>query len=226
MQPYEDEETDILYNSFFSFTDVMGQNLEFSGGINYNRFFSTEKDGGHLRTKHYDDYGYSIGIGIEDIKLDSLLFRFTLKLDNYKGKFHLINGGLGGESTTDAFVDKYTISLGIYPLNFKIFKNLKISFGGELNYLIKESETGYKSSWQMGQPDTYILLKDGTIEKNNKFNFGLICRIGYNIQLKNNWFIVPQYVFYRGLTEEFKDIEVQTKSLRHYFEIGIIRHLK
>ncbi|NOU18752.1 MAG: outer membrane beta-barrel protein [Bacteroidales bacterium] len=211
----------------FLFLRVAGQRIEFSGGLNNNRFFSSQKDGGHLRTNFNNTYSYSLGIGLEDIKLDTLLkFRIILKFDNYRGSIHTINGGLAGESTTNATVDKYIVGLGVYPLNFNINKKIRISLGGEINYLIAETESGYQSSWQIGQPDSYKLTENGSITKNSRFNFGLLFRIGYDIRLKKDWYIVPQYIFYRGLTEEFKNIEAPTMSLRHYLQIGIIKQLR
>lgn len=205
----------------------MGQRLEFSGGINNNQFFSSQKDEGHQFTKYNNAFGYSFGVGVEEIQLDTLIsIRFDLKLDNYNGTIYTSNRGLGGQSTTYAKVNKYIIGFDIYPFNIKIFKKLIIGFGGEINYLINETASGYKSSWQMSQSSTNTLINNEDLEKNSKFNLGLLCRIGYEIRLNNNWYLVPQYMFYRGFTEEFKNLEVPTKSFRNYIKLGIIRQLK
>jgi hypothetical protein len=54
-----------------------------------------------------------------------------------------------------------------------------------------------------------------------QFQFGLRLRLAYTIPLSETIFISPQYSFYYGLTNEFKEFPEITKSYRHYLLIGI-----
>ena len=59
------------------------------------------------------------------------------------------------------------------------------------------------------------------------FNFGvgLNARVAYYIPMQKGWSLVPQYQIYAGFSNEFKDIESETRSIRHYLAIGLAKRL-
>ncbi|MCD4795073.1 MAG: hypothetical protein K8R54_17715 [Bacteroidales bacterium] len=198
---------------------VTAQDIEIFGGINKNYFFDFEKENPHFRSEYFSDYGYSLGLSISKLKFDSIPIRLSVIIDNYKGKLKITSGGLGYSQTTEAEVEKTTIGLLIYPLNLNILKNGQINLGALFTYKINFKSSGNFTSWSIGDP--YIYEEKLIKIKNNDFIFGINGRASYDLKIMNNWYISPQYKFYIGLTNEFKDLQTNVKSLRHIFEISI-----
>lgn len=216
------------YSALFLFftSDLLGQKIEIFGAGNRNSFYDYPKYGTHFNGEYNSDYGYSFGISLDGIAIDSFPLKFTLGLNNYRGKIRISNGGLGGGSTTNAEINKYCIGLGIFPVNCKlIFKKMQLNIGGEFSFLMDETTTGYKYFWIMGN-NSVIKLGNGSLQINKKIYFGIISRIAYEVNIKKDWFIIPNYFFYLGMTDEFQNIEAKTKSFRHYIGLGIKKTIK
>ena len=212
----------ILFTSLSAFS----QNIEINGGLNKNNFFDFQQNEGHFSSSYNSDYGYAIRIGIENIKVDWLTLRFTLGFDKYGGELTASDGGLGGGYTTDAKVDKSVISLGMFPLNLKIIDRIDLNFGFEFSGLISENFSGISSGWLMGEPDWSYDLNDKYERFSSKTYFGLRGRIAYDFNISDKLAISPQYSYYFGLSNEFDEFPEATKSMRHYFSIGIQRKIK
>jgi len=202
------------------------QNIELIGGLNKNNFFDFQQNEGHFSSSYQPDYGYTIRLGVENITFDCLTLRFTLGFDKYEGELTASDGGLGGRYTTDAKIDKSVISLGVFPLNFKIVDRIDLNFGFELSGLIRENYSGTSSGWLMGNPDWSYDLNDKYDKFNSKTYFGLRGRIAYDFNISDKLAISPQYSYYFGLVKEFDEFPEETKSMRHYFCIGLQRKLK
>ena len=104
--------------------NLRSQNIEVFGGINYNKFHDYKNNQGHYSSTYKADKGFAVGIGVDSIVIDGFRLRFTLQFDKYRGKLEVSDGGLGGNYSTDAKIDKSVISLGFFPLNLKIKKKL------------------------------------------------------------------------------------------------------
>lgn len=205
----------------------MGQRIEISGGFNRNQFYNLGRKDVHNSSRYNSGNGYSIGLSLEDLKLDTLPIKLSLEFTNYKGHLNVGSSGLGAGSSTDAQVNINTIGLGIYPLSFRPFKNLRFSLGSEFCFLLNEKTSATRYSWIIDDATHHLVsTKHELIDINNKFNVGILGHIGYDFELTDGWVIIPQYQFYLGLTDEFKNIEATTKSFRHYFKIGITRKFK
>lgn len=202
-----------------------GQNFEISGGVNRNKFGDFHREVGHFISDYTPDYGYSFGMSISNFKIDTLPMRLSLRIDNYKGKFYTTSGGRGGAQKTEAEIEKTTIGLGFYPVNFAILKKIELGIGGELSFKINDKTTGYKSSWSMGAPGTYMTIENDSVKINKNFFWGFSGRISYDLKINETWFVSPQYKYHLGWSDEFKNTEAKIKSLRHNFEIGIIRRI-
>jgi len=208
----------LISNSF-------GQTVEISGGANRNNYFDFQKQDGHLITEYNHGYGFSFGLSLSDFKIDTLPMRISLLVDQYKGRFYTSNGGLGGSNETEAKVNRTTLGIGLFPVNLNIYNNFQISLGGEFSLKLFDQISGHKSTWRMGVPPTYIELEHDSAKNNKNLFFGICGRMSYDILIKENWYISPQYKFYFGLTDEFEHTEAKIKSMRHNFLIGIIRKL-
>jgi hypothetical protein len=205
---------------------LFSQNLEIIGGLNKNSFFDFQQNEGHFSSSYNSDYGYAIRIGIENIKVDWLTLRFTLTYDKYGGELEASDGGLGGGYTTNVTIDKSIISLGVFPINFKIIDRIDLNFGFEMGGLLNESFSGTSSGWLMGEPGWSYDLNDKYDRYSAKTYFGLRGRIAYDFKISDKLAISPQYSYYFGLSNEFDEFPEATKSMRHYFCIGLQRKIK
>lgn len=205
---------------------AFSQNLEVIGGLNKNHFFDFQQNEGHFSSSYYSNYGYTLRIGVDDIKVDWLTLRFTLSYDKYGGELKASDGGMGGGYTTNAKIDKSVISLGVFPVNFKIIDRIDLNFGFEIAGLINENYSGTSSGWIMGNPDWSYDLNEKYDRYSSKIYFGLSGRIAYDFNISDKLSISPQYSYYLGLSNEFDEFPEATKSMRHYFCIGLQRKLK
>ncbi len=201
---------------------LIGQSINVFGGANINHFY----DLNNSDSQYQKGNGYSFGIGILKFFPDSFPLRFDIGLDYYKGGLSVYNGMVGGGTRTKAEVEKQSIMLGIYPLNFQIFKRkFLINLGGRFSYLLKETTSGFQYEFTPSS-DTLYSLDDGDVKINYKFNFGISCRFAYLLNVYRGWSLTPQYLFFLGLTDDFKNTGVSTKSLRHIFAIGITKNIE
>lgn len=210
----------ILFCLYIS--NMAGQNIGFSGNINRNCLFGYKQEGNHFESKESPGYGFSFGSCIY-IKMDSFMpLKIFITLDNYKGKIYIKYGDLGSSSETDATFDKYTLGIGIYPGNFKIFKKVQIGVGGECNFLIHNNTTGYHWSSIAGI-GTYTRIGKDSLKIDYNLIFGLSCQISYDLKISNSWFISPFYKFYLGMTGEFNIIDGY--SIRQSLGIAFMKQL-
>ncbi len=217
----------IVYLVFcFIISNISGQNIELSGGMNRNQYFDRQKDEGHFMAEYAPGNGYSIGLSFSDLKIDSLAIRISLIIENNKGKFYLQSGGQGGTIRTEAEVEKTTVGIGLYPLNFDIFKKIKFSFGGEFSIKINDNTRGYKSTWMSNGSSTYKTIENDSVQINNNFIWGISGQVSYDFRINQDWTIAPHYKLYLGMSDEFKNTETKIRSIRQNYEIGIIKRIK
>ncbi|PIF05985.1 MAG: hypothetical protein CSA36_03940 [Draconibacterium sp.] len=204
---------------------AFGQNIELFGGLNANNFYDLENEG-HYQSSYNSGSGYSFGLTIDNISADCMTLRLSLKFDKYSGNLTASDGGLGGGYTTTAEIDKSLISLGVFPLSFRIVKRIDLNIGFEISKLISESYKGKINYWLMGGPNFRYDLQERYNKYSNPINFGLSARLGYNLQINESIAISPQYTFYFGLSNEFIEFPKATKSIRHFIGLGIKKRLK
>jgi len=80
----------------------------------------------------------------------------------------------------------------------------------------------------MGQPPTgYSYDLNEKYDRNSAiYYFGLKGIIAYDFNISGTFVISPQHSFYLGLSKEFDRFPDVTKSMRHYFCIGLKKKLK
>jgi hypothetical protein len=91
--------------SIFHLT-IYCQNIELMGSVNKNDFYNFNRNLGHFRSSYTSGFGYSVKIGIENIKIDWMKLRLTLNYDSYNGELKASDGGLAGDYTVEAKVKK------------------------------------------------------------------------------------------------------------------------
>lgn len=205
----------------------ISQRIEYTGGIIRNHFYDFKNDENYhyYRSDYEVGKGFSFGFSIDKIHIDSIPLRLTFNISNYKGTVHVADGHLNGSSRSEFAANKYVISAGIYPLNLNVLKNIHLNLGVQLDYLLAQSISGYHYYKQALEAEEKINLNNSYINTQRNFYFGLASRVAYDIPLKEDWFIVPQYSFYLGLTKEFNNIESNTNSFRHLFSLGFSKLL-
>lgn len=200
------------------------QNTEVWMGANYNKYFESGDKDSHVLTANKPGFGYCLGVTFKSCQENWSPMRFSVFIDNYRGTIDNGFYGLGGSTSIYAEVEKTTFGVGFLPVNFKILKRVDLSLGGEARIRIYDRTSGYKA-WRIG-PDSFSKnLTDYPYSIHKGFFFGVCGKIGYDFLMPANWTLSPQYKFYYGLTEEFKNTDFNTKSLRHYILIGMYRTL-
>ena len=218
----------IFYSILFILisNNLFSQKIELFGGINKNKFFDFEGNYPHFSSTYYSDYGLSASLGIDSVKLDWLLLKFTIQYDIYKGKLIANNGGLGGSFNTRASVNKSIISLGIFPVNFKIWKRINFSLGFSVSRLLNESFTGIMQSSILNKPPSTSLLQDQYKQYSSNSNTGIQGSLSYDIRMSKSIWISPQYSYYFGLKKEFREFPTETKAMRQLLAIGIKKKIR
>lgn len=197
------------------------QNLEISGGPNFNMFFD-HRDEGHYYSDYTPAIGYTFAIGIDSLTIYGIRKqRITLQFDSYSGDLNVGDGGLGGGYSTQASIDKSVLSLAVFPINLTILNNLEFNVGAVLSILMKESFKGTVYGWSVISGGSHQDIKDRYDEFNSKANFGFQGRIAYDLKIKRNIWLTPQYQCYIGVTKEFIGFPEKTKSLRNYLSLGV-----
>ncbi|MDA3819133.1 MAG: hypothetical protein PF590_01465, partial [Candidatus Delongbacteria bacterium] len=177
----------ILINSM----TLPGQNIDLSGGLNSNKFHDFL-----VRESSYNsDFGYTIRIGMENIKVDWLTLRLTLSYDKYGGELNASEFTVGSGHSTVAKIDKSVVSFTVFPINFNIIDRIDLNFGFEVAGLVYEKFKGTYEYWAMGNPYIYHSydLHDKYDSYNAKTYFGLRGRLAYNVKIADNLSILPQY---------------------------------
>lgn len=203
-----------------------GQKLEVYAGLNLNQFHDYNNNDGNFTASFDSGLGPVIGIGIDSVRVNLLKFRFTLQYEMYTGELTAYEGGHMYYHNTTAEIKKSMLSLDIFPLSFRIIKRIDLNFGVQLSLLLSESINGTDSGWSQQNGSYEYDLQDVYDRYSSMFSFGLTGRIAYDFKLPNSFYISPQYSFYYGLTNEFVDFPEETKSMRHYFCIGVEKRLK
>lgn len=215
----------IIFLCTFYFT-AYSQQLGIAGGYCINNFYDFHKDEGHFKSNYSQGSGYAFNINLDEVLLDTFIFRFALNFARYDGSIYIRDGGLGGFTTENAYVEKYVVGLTTFPINIKIFKEFKINIGGDFNYLVYSNITGTRISYSANGGGNTIDFKNKSPDILKEYNFGILGRLSYNIRFYKKWYLVPEYNYYWGLTNEFVNFNAKVKSKRNYFMIGVINRIK
>jgi hypothetical protein len=205
---------------------LFGQKIELFGGQNRNIFFDSGQASGHFNSSYNSGLGFIAGIGVDSVKVDWMTMQFRLQFEKYSGELKASDGGLGGGNSTQALIDKSIITLGLFPLNFRILKSIDLNFGLEISRLLDEYFNGTTGGWMMGKPNWSENLQDKYSRFSSLTYFGIRSRISYDFLLTQSIFISPQFSYYHGLSREFDEFPQQTRSRRYSFGIGFKKEIK
>ena len=192
--------------------ECSAQTLAVTPGVSYGRFYDTRKAEGHFDKEYNPQFGYSFGIEMKDIALDTVIkVGFAVTYQNYGGDFYTRDGGQGGSAYDEGEITKDILGLEFYPINFRLIKKLRLSLGVSLNALLNYKMSGNHNG------TTELNDIDGLVKP---YYWGLNSCVGYEFEI-GKIIIEPRYNFYVGLSKEFDKLQAETKSMRQSIQLSI-----
>lgn len=203
------------------------QKIELYTGALENHFYECIEETPHYYSSYSNNWGYSLGFAIDSLKFEWHTLRISVQYDNYSGGIFARTGGKGSSYTVDCQIDKHVISLSIYPVNIrKLVKKMQLSIGVTGSILIKGSFSGEYNGWSITDGTFSGSLNEKYNSYSTSFTFGIQSLINYRFRVSNSFELVPQYSFYLGLSKELTNFPESTKSMRHYFLLGLRKRIK
>lgn len=206
-------------------TSLNGQSIELSSGMLINTFYDWEETYPRDVGRYSSGSDFFISFGCRQMNLDGLQVGCTLTYERYGGELYAYSGGNGGGTTTEAIVQKSLFSLGLFPFDRRIYKQLNVHLGLVYSIRISESYSGtYKGNYVF---DSTLNFEQDLNEKYDSFNassyLGAVAGVAYDIALTESLSLSPQYSTYIGLSDEIGVSEYQRnmRSMRHYFGLGL-----
>lgn len=209
---------------FFLFlsSNVFCQSIEISGGILINNYF--DKIDYFTTTERYykSRNGYSLKLCNTSLIKSKYKFRYSISYSKYRGYAGLsvptIGWGVNGIYEISA------LSIGLYPLNFKLLNTINFSFGIEFPTPIKAHFNG--NSYNINTYNGGIRPINANIENEiANFSIGLSGYVSYSLKISKKIFITSNLYFYSGLKEEFNALHFMFDlfSRRGGFRLGLKR---
>ncbi|MBS4013912.1 MAG: hypothetical protein KGZ97_09190 [Bacteroidetes bacterium] len=188
--------------------------IEIMGGTNYNKFF---RFGFIPNLSSTGEFRESFSIGYENTRFFPI--RVHVGIDFYEGSIDLSESYNTHGWGLNADIKKHVFCLDIYPGNFKPSKNIDLSLGIGLTFLIDDVFSGesYSYSWMNSRT---LILEDEYGSISEYFSLGLKFRLAYNLKMFNSLYLTPQFVQFLGLTDDLS-VWGDVKSFRNYLAIGI-----
>lgn len=222
----------ILFFSCQTCFSVNAQQIEAFSGVNHSRLFRNggSNDGYSLK---YDNAStdFTAGLAVDSIMLDWLAFRIDIAYNQYSGGYDYNAGGHGGDQYYDLHFKKSTLSFVFYPIQFDIYKRVRINLGLSYAFLIQESFHGnyfqsVYSSTPPPPPPTSYEMNEKYNRVSEKTTFGVQLGIAYPISIGETWIIRPQYNLYIGLNDELDVAPTRNSVFRNFVGIGVSRNLR
>lgn len=203
-----------IFITFFLGSHLYGQNLSLFAGLIGTALHDYHSFEGHYNSSYQPGLGYSLGGGVDSIDWFWWNIPFNIKFERYGAQLYASDGGLGGNYWVDSRVDKSILTLGIYPLNFRIKPNFKLSLGTEMSYLLAEQLQGKYGSWILGQTPQTGALAEKYPRYSRKIYLGLGANLSYDWPLSPSLVVSPYCTYYFGLSNEFREFPNITKAMR------------
>lgn len=195
--------------------ECTAQDIEFKSGMIYNHLYDLEEEHSSQRSDYSSGLGYTIALSFKDpILIDSIIsYKFVLKYDQYQGHAKISQNSPGGTSQSiNTDTRRSTLAIGFYPFCFTPSKYFRINLGLSFDFLLQQAYKNNDKEWTTGKDS-------GLNNSAHGFVMAFMLEMGYEISLKDNWFIVPQYQMGISLMPDFYD----TRSFRNYLQIGVMK---
>jgi hypothetical protein len=163
--------------------------------------------------------GYSLQLGLEEIKNKNLKMSAFFHFDHYQGEFLSSAGGPMSSLGYKGSTRKWQLGIILYPFDFTAFKKLHIQLGGEIGLGIYDSNTGeYRES--IGSVSTVTPFgKNSGIHA--PLTGAIAARISWRIPLNQQWVLVPQSSILYGISPDMM-LATKTFSIRPSFGLGFL----
>ncbi len=204
------------------------QKMEAFGGVNQNSFYSRPSNSSSpsMEASYSSGNGFGVYMALDSLRYAFMVYRFTLGFEQYQGGYDGYSKGKVGGISQSGYVKKSKIMVGIYPGNFRL-AHFDINLGVELGFLVNEKTTQQKDWWGVvdGRYDSNSEYYDNVSGFNKKVTADLKIRVAYDMYIAENLAISPMISANYGMSPEFNDFLVNTKSFRMFYGIGIERTL-
>jgi len=214
----------LITGLLLSSTMLIAQSVGLYGGYSHNHLFDFGKDG-HIESEYLINSSYTIGIGIENVKIDWLNMSFTVDYHTYGGEIQEKYSGLASWSTTNVQITKSSISVGIFPINLYLFNHIELDFGVLFSGLIQEDFNGTKmgcSGNVNGGFDCFTInLEEKYQNISARWVFGIQAKVGYDFHLSETLILAPSYSLSLGLSDEFSEVILDKRFMRHNICLGV-----
>jgi hypothetical protein len=205
-----------------------GQSVGLYGGYSNNHLFDFGKDG-HIESEYLINPSYTIGIGIENVKIDWLNMSFTVDYHTYEGVIQEKYSGLASGATTNVQFTRSSISVGIFPVNLYLFNHLELDFGVLFSRLIQEDFNGTKigcsENVDGGFDCSTIKLVEEYQSISARWVLGIQAKVGYDFHLSETLILAPFYSLNLGLSDEFSVAVMDTRFMKHNICLGIKKRI-
>lgn len=207
--------------------NLYAQSLEVTGGPVFNNLH--RQSDASIDPDYSNKTGFSLGIGVDQVKIDWLTLRMTFEYIQYGGHVLEEYNGLAGGGTTTFDFQKSLVTLGLFPFNYRLIDRIDLNLGIAISRLVYDSFTGTNTSWystMSGPVYTSYDLDERYNSLGSVWYFGILGRVAWDIPLTRSIILSPQYSFYWGLTDEFDQESYDSKSWRHFTGLGLQMELK
>lgn len=201
---------------------LFSQTLEITTSFGQNTFYKIKEP------PNFESYTYSSGNAFSAnlrLKLTSENFPtgellVFCAVEQYQGGFNYQLIGNGISSSVIGHTEKTMLSLGLYPLNFKILKRVDAHVGVQMALLLNENNKGQRIDRNSFTTPTvfYSSLKNENINVRN--GPALNIKLSYPVKINENLSILPEYMGVIGLISELKRLGFP-RSMRNYLGVGL-----
>lgn len=192
------------------------QKVSLSGYGVLNQFYNKPFTNDKLSAEYQEGIGQCYELSLTGLGDFKLLPSFSLMVEHYKGNilygYHDAYGGY----TMDLDVNKTMLGIGVYPINFRVYKKIHFRAGTDFTFPLTD-KTQIISDYKFEQ-FAWIDTTDGA-DLSPDLIIGLSATVDYRFNLGKRWYFAPRYRFYYGLMPELEDIRIKVKSVRH--QLGI-----
>ena len=206
------------------------QSVRISSGLGQSTFFDFKKNSAHSYATYASGGHQYLKFELNTLTAELNEISFHIQLDRSSSfvesqNLPFIFCGMGAPPVTTTFfnnsnVEMYRMSLGVMPVNIKLFKNVRLKMGAEVSKIFKYSLSNTDS--EVTRPIApRPLIGTNDVREVNRFSAGALFELELGrFNLGNNLMLLPVYNSSVGITEEI-NTGFYSRSFRHSLGIAL-----
>ena len=200
--------------------------VEVNGGVNSHRYYDFIRENEEYRSTYDYGRGYNFSVGPRYKDILDYDARAILGIERVSGRFDITDNINPISEEAMGEISRTLITLEVDFLNLTFWKGLGINMGIQFNYLLREDTNGrYSKLLDNSGENSYYSLKEESNPFSNKLNLGVITRLEYQIKLEDQLFLCPHYIYLYNILPVFDENFQNTRSMRHYFGLGLMKKI-